>query len=70
MAQANAQGLFNLARQIAAADAPSDVVRLWTEHARKQFEIAAEQIQDLTAVGQRIAADSTAPMIRSAEKDS
>jgi hypothetical protein len=70
MAQANSQAIFNFARQIAAADALSDVVKVCTEHARKQFETTAEQMRELTAVGQKIAADSTAPIGDDAERAS
>ena len=64
MAQANSQVIFNLARQIATADALSDVVKVWTEHARKQFEMTADQMRELTAVGQKMVADSTAPIVQ------
>ena len=70
MAQANTQVFFNLARQIAAAGELSDVANVWTEYARKQFEMAGEQMRELTAVGQKIAADSTAPIVRDAERAS
>lgn len=67
MAQANIQALFDLARQIATAEAPSDVVKVCTEHARKQFEMMAEQMRELTAIGQKIAADSSSLIARDAE---
>ena len=68
MAQANSQVIFNLARQIATADALSDVVKVWTEHARKQFEMTADQMRELTAVGQKMVADSTAPIAHDTER--
>jgi hypothetical protein len=37
MAQANADAVFELARQLAAVKQPSDMVELWTAHAKKQF---------------------------------
>ena len=70
MAQANIQAFFNLARQTAAAEAPSDLVQVWTQHAQKQFEMIAEQMRELTAIGQKIAADSTAPIVRDSERAS
>jgi hypothetical protein len=70
MAQANTQVLFNLVRQIAAADELSDVANVWTEYARKQFEMTGEQMRELTAVGQKIAADSATPIVRDAERAS
>jgi len=68
MAQANSQAIFKFARQIATADALSDVVKVWTEHARKQFEMTADQMRELTAVGQKMVADSTAPIAHDTER--
>ena len=65
MAHANAEAGFELARQLAAAKAPSDIATLWTSHARKQFEMFSEQTKELTALGQKIAGQSAAPFARS-----
>jgi hypothetical protein len=40
-------------------------VELWTAHAQKQFETLTEQTKELTALGQRTAAESAEPMARS-----
>jgi hypothetical protein len=53
MAHANAEAAFELARQLANAKAPSDIVELWASYARKQFEMLSEQTKDLTALGQK-----------------
>jgi len=58
MAHANAEAAFELARQLANAKAPSDIVELWASYARKQFEMLSEQTKDLTALGQKIAGES------------
>jgi hypothetical protein len=58
MAQASTQATFNLVREIASAETPSDVINVCTEHARKQFEMLAEQIAELAAIGQKIAVHS------------
>ena len=65
MAQANTEGVFEFARQLATAKAPSDLVELWTSHARKQLEMLNEQIKELTAIGQKMASESAEPIARS-----
>jgi hypothetical protein len=65
MAQANTEAVFELARQLATAKAPSDIAELWTAHARKQFEMLSEQTKELTALGQKIAGESAEPIARS-----
>jgi hypothetical protein len=60
MAHANMEAFFGLARQLTTAKAPSDILELWTAHARKQFETLTEQIKELTALGQKTAAESGA----------
>jgi phasin len=64
MARANTEGVFEFARQLATAKSPSDMVELWTSHARKQFEILSEQIKELTALGQKMASESAEPIAR------
>ncbi len=65
MARTNAEAVFGFARQLATAKTPSDIVELWTTHARKQFEMLSEQTKELTALGQTMARDSAEPIARS-----
>jgi phasin len=65
MAQANMEAFFELAHQLATANAPSDIAELWTAHCRKQFETLTEQAKELTALGQKTAAESAEPIARS-----
>jgi phasin len=65
MAHANTEAAFELVRQLAAAQTPSEIIELWTSHARKQFEMFSEQTKDLTALGQKIASESAEPITRS-----
>jgi hypothetical protein len=58
MAQANAEA------QLATAKQPSDMVELWTAHAKKQFETLTEQTKELSALGQKIAGESAEPITR------
>jgi phasin len=64
MAQANADAVFELARRLASAKAPSDITELWTSHAKKQFETLTEQTKELSALGQKIAGESAEPITR------
>jgi phasin len=64
MAQANAEAVFEFARQLATAKQPSDMVELWTAHAKKQFETLTEQTKELSALGQKIAGESAEPITR------
>jgi phasin len=64
MAQANTEAVFEFARQIASAKAPSDFAEVWTAQARKQFEMLSEQTKELTALGQKMAGESAEPIER------
>ena len=64
MAQANAEAVFEFARQLATAKQPSDMVELWTAHAKKHFETLTEQTKELSALGQKIAGESAEPITR------
>jgi len=65
MAQANAIGVFQFARQLASAKSSSDLVELWSAHAQKQFAMLSEQFKEMTALGQKIAGESAEPIARS-----
>ena len=65
MAQANIEAVFEIARQLATAKTPSDMIELGTSHARKQFEMLSEQTKELTALGQKLAGESVEPIARS-----
>ena len=64
-AQANADAVCALARDIATIRTPSDLLTVWMNHAQKQFDMTTKQANDLTALGQKLAAESAAPMTRS-----
>jgi phasin len=68
MAQTNTEAVFQLARQLASAKAPSDFATVWTENARKQFEMLSEQTKELTALGQKMAGESAEPIKRNIEQ--
>jgi hypothetical protein len=67
MAQAKTEAVFEFARNLATAKAPSDLVELWTAHAqkpKKQFEMLSQRIKELTALGQKFAGESAEPVAR------
>jgi hypothetical protein len=68
MAQANSEAVFEFARQLASARAASDLTEVWTTQARKQFEMLGEQTRQLTALGQKMAAESAEPIARNVKQ--
>lgn len=68
MAQAHTNAMFDFVRQIASASGPSEIVASCTAQSRKQFETLTTQVSELTALGQKIATSSTAPMMQSARQ--
>jgi len=64
MARTNIESVFEFASQFATAKQPSDMVELWTTHAKKQFETLSEQVKELSALGQKIAGESAAQLTR------
>jgi phasin len=68
MAQANTEAVFEFARQLANAKAPSDLAEVWTAHARKQFEMLSEQTKELAALGQRMAGEGAEPIARNVKQ--
>jgi hypothetical protein len=62
MAQTNTEAVFEYARQLASAQAPSDFADVLTAQARKQFEMLREQTRELTALGQKMPGESGAPI--------
>jgi hypothetical protein len=65
MVRANTEAAFELALKIATCKIPADVMELWPEHARKQFELLNEQTKELSALGQKMAGETVEPIARS-----
>jgi hypothetical protein len=55
IAHANADEAFNFAHEVAGAQAPSDLIAIWSAHAKRQFEMMTKQSQELTELGQKLA---------------
>jgi hypothetical protein len=64
MAQANTEAVFELAHEIASAEAPSDLAGIWAEHTRRQFELMTKQSKELTNLRQKLAGRTTEPLTR------
>src|SRR4029077_11983564 len=64
MAQANAEAVFDFTCQLATAKQASDMVELWTAHAKKQFETRTQPTNALSARGQKIASERGEPITR------
>lgn len=48
MARANTDAAFDFAREVAEAQAPSDLFQAWTTHATKQLDMLTKQASELT----------------------
>lgn len=51
MARVNTNAAFDFAREVAEAQAPSDLVQACTTHATKQFDLLTKQASELTTLG-------------------
>lgn len=61
-ARSNANATFDFYSQIVTAKSLSEFIELSTSHARKQFEAMSAQSKDLTALAQKVAAESVEPI--------
>jgi hypothetical protein len=68
VAHDHAEAVFDLAREIASAQAPSDLAAIWSAHARRQFEMMTKQTRELTELCQKLAGRSTEPLSRSVKE--
>jgi hypothetical protein len=59
IAHANANEMFDFAHEVASAQAPSDLMAIWSAHAKRQFEMMTKQSQELTALGQKLVSRNT-----------
>jgi hypothetical protein len=61
MTHANVDVVFDLAQKVTSAEAPSDLVPIWSAYAKRQFETMTRQTRELTEFGQKWASRSTGP---------
>jgi phasin len=61
-ARANTNSAFDFAGELLAAKTISEVVELYSAHARKQFEAMTAQSKELGALAQKLATETTEPL--------
>lgn len=66
--QSNVNSAFDYFTSMLTAKSVAEAVELSTGHARKQFETLTAQAKDLSALAQKVAADSSAPIKSSVER--
>ncbi|MFG1371439.1 phasin [Xanthobacter oligotrophicus] len=66
--QSNVNAALDYFNSLLATKTVSEAVELSTGHARKQFEVLSSQAKDLSALAQKVAADSSEPLKSSVEK--
>ena len=57
-AKVNSDTAFDCAQQLMSAKNPSEMLELWTTHARKQFEVLTEQSKQLSMLGHRVVTET------------
>jgi phasin len=62
IARVNSDAAFDYAQQLMSVKSPSEMLELWTAHARKQFEALTQQSKELATIGQRVAAETAEPL--------
>ncbi|MEP9355886.1 phasin [Xanthobacter sp. KR7-65] len=66
--QSNVNSAFDYFTSLLTAKTVAEAVELSAGHARKQFESLTSQAKDLSALAQKVAADSSEPLKTSVEK--
>lgn len=66
--KANTTANLDFAQELFGLRSPSQVLELWTAHARKQIETYAAQAKELGELGQKVATETVEPFKDSASK--
>lgn len=67
-AKSNSDAAFDYAKQIVSVKSPSELMVLWTAHARKQFEDLTAQTKELATLGKKVSSASVEPLTSAAAK--
>ena len=67
-AQVNSNSAFDCAQQLMSAKTASEMLELWTTHARKHFETLTGQTKELAMLGQRVMTEAGEPLASGATK--
>ena len=62
IARTNANSAFDLAREVLEAKSIPEMVESTLAHQRKQLDLAAAQMKDLTALTQKVVSETTEPL--------
>jgi hypothetical protein len=62
MAQTNGMAALEFVRELTTAKGPKEAFEVWSKHANDQFQRFTAQSEELTLLGQRIAASSAQPL--------
>ena len=62
MAQENTVSGFDLARELASVQSPSELVEIWNARAREAYDTFSQQSKELSDLAQRVATSSTQPL--------
>jgi phasin len=66
--KANTTANLDFAQELLGVKSPSEVMGLWTSHARKQLETATAQARELAELGQKVATQTAEPIKATASK--
>ncbi|MGB8397251.1 phasin [Bradyrhizobium sp.] len=66
--KANSTSSLNFAHELFGVKSPSEVMELWTSHARKQFETLSAQAKELAELSQKVATETVEPIKAGASK--
>jgi hypothetical protein len=59
----NARAAFDCARELVAAKSQSDLMEVWTTHARRQFDAMFTQNREIWSLAWKVAADAPQPIV-------
>jgi hypothetical protein len=62
MAQENTMAAFDLARELASVETPSEFVEVWNARAREAFATFLEQTKELSGLAQKMATSTVQPL--------
>ena len=62
MARANANATFDMMRELMAARSLPELMELSSTHARRQFEMANQQMKELSELTRKVATESATPL--------
>ncbi|QPF83996.1 phasin [Bradyrhizobium genosp. L] len=66
--KANTTSSLDFAQELFGVKSPAEVMELWTQHTRKQFETYTAQAKELAELGQKVASEAAEPIKANASK--